>query len=257
MTSTVANLPQLAPWWAGNTRLTNLSGRLRGAHIVHAGLIVLWAGSMTLFKISHYDLSQPMFQQGLILLPHLATLGFGVGTNGPIVDTQTYLAIGVIHLISSAVLGAGGIYDASLHQVRLISEPTLNPVTIFSYLVGLDCGVWTPIGMASVSSLEDIIGGHLWIGAILLGGGAWHILVAPMNWAVKILRIEADAILSYSLGGLAFMALVSCALVGFNTTAFPVEFYGIDRTSAAASQFFLAITALGGHLCHAYRARMA
>jgi photosystem II CP43 chlorophyll apoprotein len=111
--------------------------------------------------------------------------------------------------------------------------------------------------MASVNNLEDIIGGHLWIGAILLGGGAWHILVAPTNWAVKILRIESDAILSYSLGGLAFMALVSGAFVGFNTTAFPVEFYGVDRTSAAASQFFLALTALVGHLWHTYRARMA
>jgi Photosystem II protein len=56
--------------------------------------------------------------------------------------------------------------------------------------------------VASVSSLEDIIGGHLWIGVILLGGGAWHILVTPKAWAVKMLRIEADAILSYSLGGL-------------------------------------------------------
>jgi photosystem II CP43 chlorophyll apoprotein len=116
-----------------------------------------------------------------------------------------------------------------------------------------------------VNSLEDIIGGHLWIGLILLGGGAWHILVTPKAWVVKILRIEADAILSYSLGGLVFMALVSCAFVGFNTTAFPVEFYGIvgkastvwNRFAPAASQFFLAITALIGHLWHAYRARMA
>ena len=112
------------------------------------------------------------------------------------------------------------------------------------------------MGMASVSSLEDIIGGHLWIGFILLIGGAWHILVAPKQWTTKLLRVEADAILSYSLGGLALMALVSCAFVGFNTTAFPVEFYGVDRSQAAASQFFLAITALVGHLWHAYRARM-
>ncbi|AFY93370.1 hypothetical protein Cha6605_2292 [Chamaesiphon minutus PCC 6605] len=30
------------------------------------------------------------------------------------------------------------------------------------------------------------------------------------------------------MGSLAFMALVSCAFVGLNTTAFPVKFYGID-----------------------------
>jgi flavodoxin I len=45
------------------------------------------------------------------------------------------------------------------------------------------------MGMASVSSLEDIIGGHIWIGFILLIGGAWHILVIPKTWATKLLRI--------------------------------------------------------------------
>jgi photosystem II CP43 chlorophyll apoprotein len=305
--------PKLA-WLIGNSKLVNLSGQLLGAHIAHAGLIMFWAGTTAISEALRFQPDLPFAEQGFILLPHLATLGWGVGAEGKIVDTYPYFVIGMLHLAASAVLGAGGlyhvfrapanlqdgagrvakfhyewndpkklgfilghhliflgfgalalagkamwwggIYDSALHQVRVISEPTLNPVTIFSYLGGLNHGVWTPMGMASVNSLEDIIGGHLWIGAILLGGGAWHILVAPTSWAVKILRIEADAILSYSLGGLAFMALVSCAFVGFNTTAFPVEFYGIDRTPAAVSQFFLALIALVGHLWHAYRARM-
>ena len=28
------------PWWAGNARLTDLSGRLLGAHVAHGGLII-------------------------------------------------------------------------------------------------------------------------------------------------------------------------------------------------------------------------
>lgn len=101
-----------APWWAGNFRLTNLSGRLLGAHVVHAGLIVLWAGAMTLFELEHFNPAKPMSEQGLILLPHLADRGWGVSADGAVVDTYPYFVVGVLHLISSAFLGFGGVFHA-------------------------------------------------------------------------------------------------------------------------------------------------
>ncbi|NES81047.1 MAG: chlorophyll a/b binding light-harvesting protein, partial [Moorea sp. SIO2B7] len=106
-------------WWSGNFRFVNLSGKLLGAHLAHAGLIVLWAGAMTLFELSQFNPDLPMYNQGLILLPHLATLGFGIGANGEVIDTYPYLVIGMLHLVSSAVLGAGGIYHAVLGPDRL------------------------------------------------------------------------------------------------------------------------------------------
>ena len=62
-------------WWAGNARLVNLSGQLLGAHVSHGGLQVLWAGSMCLFEVNHLRSDKPLYEQGCILLPHLALLG--------------------------------------------------------------------------------------------------------------------------------------------------------------------------------------
>jgi photosystem II CP43 chlorophyll apoprotein len=43
----------------------NLSGKLLGAHVAHAGLIVFWAEAMNLFEfeVAHFV---PMYEQGLI-----------------------------------------------------------------------------------------------------------------------------------------------------------------------------------------------
>ena len=68
-----------APLLAGNMTFVDQSGKLLGAHIAHAGLIVFWAGAMTLFELSRYNSALPMYEQNLILLPHLATLGIGIG----------------------------------------------------------------------------------------------------------------------------------------------------------------------------------
>ena len=301
-------------WLIGNARLIDLSGQLLGAHVAHAGLIMFWAGATTISEVTRFVPGIPMYEQKMTLLPHLATLGWGVGAGGEIINTYPYFVIGILHLVASAVLGAGGlfhvfrgpeilyssggqvakfhyewndpqklglilghhlivlgfgafllvlkamffggIYDTHLGDVRLISNPTLDPVKIFSYLVGLKDGDWTLLGMASVDNLEDVIGGHIWIGLILIFGGIWHILVPPFTWVRKILPIDnGEEILSYSLLGLALMGFISAVFVGYNETVYPKEFYGDDRDVLATIQCFLGILALAGYFWHYWRYR--
>ncbi len=301
-----------APLLAGNAQFVNLSGKLLGAHVAHAGLIVLWAGAMTLFELSRFNPAQPMYEQNLILLPHLATLGFGVGGGGQIVDLYPYYAIAMLHLISSAVLGAGGLYHAVLgpaileakgfgydwkdgnkmtsilgihlvmlglgalllvlratqfggiydpltDQVRLI-QPNLNPARIFGYLFGLGPKGWTITGMASVNNLEDVIGGHVWVAMLCIGGGIYHIVSKPLDWAQRALIWSSEAYLSYSLGALAIAGFSVACFVSVNDIAYPSIFYGpINgspvRAALASVHAALGFLALVGHLWHAYQAR--
>ena len=57
-------------WWSGNARLINVSGKLLGAHVAHAGLMVFWAGAMVLFEVSHFVPEKPLYEQGFILIQH-------------------------------------------------------------------------------------------------------------------------------------------------------------------------------------------
>ncbi|MEL6398582.1 MAG: chlorophyll a/b binding light-harvesting protein [Cyanobacteria bacterium J06607_6] len=306
-------------WWAGNFRFVDLSGKLLGAHIAHAGLIVLWAGAMTLFELSRFNPGLPMSDQGLILLPHLATLGIGVGANGVIVDTYPYFVIGVVHLVSSAVLGAGGVYhavlgpekldpkgfgyswadrrkmttilgihlvllgvgalllvikaafvgglyDPAIADVRLVTQPTFNPLRIFGYVVGITPDGWTLQGMAAVNNLEDVVGGHVWIGAICILGGIWHIQTEPTKWAQGLFVWSGEAYLAYSQAAIAYMGFFAAYFVWVNSTVYPEVFYGpvatttVDgvitpRTWLMLFQAIFASLLLAGHFWHGLRSR--
>ena len=247
------------------------------------------------------------------------------GDGGQIIDTYPYFVVGVLHLVSSAVLGAGGLYhsllgpdvlqedktfnrtfagffgydwkdaekmtsiigihltflgigafllvfkamfwgglfDPAVGHVRVISDPTINPGRIFGYLFGASGSE----GMAAVDNLEDVVGGHFWVGVLCILGGLWHMATKPFNWARKILIYSGEAYLSYSLGAIAYMGLLAAYFVTVNDTVYPEVFYGpvggtatgeaTARTWLAMFHFVLAIIFICGHVWHAIRARGA
>ena len=114
---------------------------------------------MTLFELSRFNPDLPMYEQNLILLPHLATLGLGIGENGQVISTYPYYLIGMLHLISSAVLGAGGIYHA-----------VLGPAILDEEGFGYD---WQ-----DGNKMTSILGIHL----VLLGIGAALLVLKATQW---------------------------------------------------------------------------
>ena len=295
--------------------------------MAHAGLMFFWAGAFTLWELSRYDPSQPMGHQALILLPHLATLGIGVGDGGVIVDTSNYIEFSAFHLIASAVVASGGM----LHSVLLPGDlgqaegrakkfdfdwkdPKKLTFILGHHLMFLGLGnVWfveyakyhgiwdTSIGAVrsvqanvdfgmvwnyqgtflNISSLEDVMGGHVFLAFLMLGGGIFHIVTGPFGTYDKAKGSEllsGEAILSYSLAGVSYMGFVAAFWCAVNTTVYPVEFYGetlklsfdfspyfSDTVSLADNghtarawlsnaHLYLGFFYLQGHLWHALRA---
>mmetsp|Transcript_37718 Transcript_37718/g.85077 ORF Transcript_37718/g.85077 Transcript_37718/m.85077 type:complete len:464 (-) Transcript_37718:15-1406(-) len=285
-------------WWSGNARFIELSGKFLGAHVAHAALIMFWSGSMALFELSHFVPEKPLYEQGFILLPHLATLAFSVGPGGEITDVYSYFVIGVLHLISSGVLGLGGIYHAifgperleettygfifgyqwqdrfritailGAHlgtlglaslllfvkavylgglydtwasgggDVRLIKDTcvTLNPYVLGRYLVRAPFGSegW----IISINNMEDLVGGHYWVGVYLIIGGVWHVQTRPFGVIVRGFTWSGEAYLSYSLSALALCGFVAATYSWYNNTAYPSEFYGPTGPEASQAQGF-------------------
>lgn len=213
------------PWWAGNARLKDTSGKLLGAHVAHAGLIVFWAGATTLFEF---------------------------------------------FLVLKAMF-FGGLYDSAIADVRVISNPNLNPGIIFGYLFGAVGKNW----IVGVNNLEDLVGGHFWVGIILMLGGLWHVNTKPFPWTKNLFVWSGEAYLSYSLGALALMGFIASYFCAVNTMVYPEIFYGSplsikldifpyfssnnsdllsSRIWLANAHFWLAFFFLQGHIFHALKA---
>jgi len=74
---------------------------------------------MTLFEVSHFVFQKPLYEQGAILLPHMATLAIGLAPGGDVRYTFPFFCVGSLHLIASGVLALGGLFHSILGPANL------------------------------------------------------------------------------------------------------------------------------------------
>jgi photosystem II CP43 chlorophyll apoprotein len=120
--------------------------------------------------------------------------------------------------------------------------------------------------MAAVNKLEDVVGGHLWVGILCIWGGIWHIRTQPTQWAKSLFVWSGEAYLSYSQAALSYMGFFAAYFVWVNDTVYPSSFYGpvgtpmveggiTPRTWLTLFHVIVASLLLAGHFWHALRAR--
>ncbi len=162
-----------------------------------------------------------------------------------------------------------GIYDPAIGAVRQV-EYNLNLTNIWNH----------QFDFLAIDSLEDVLGGHAFLAFLEITGGAFHIATKQVGEYTKFKGaglLSAEAILSWSLAGIGWMAVVAAFWSATNTTVYPVEWFGeplalkfgispywvdtVDLGSAHTSRAWLAnvhyyfgFFFIQGHLWHALRA---
>jgi len=316
-------------WYAGNSGVVGRSGKFIAAHAAHAGLMMFWAGAFGLFELARYDASIPMGAQKAIVLPHLAGIGIGGVENGVITEPYGIVVICTLHLIFSAVLGAGGLLHSNKFagdlgdypenskpqkfdfewdnpdkltfilghhliilgfavillvewaRVHGVYDPAIGAVRQVEYDLNL-AEIWNhQTDFLLIDDLEDVMGGHAFLAFVLITGGAWHIATKQVGEYTKFKGkglLSAEAVLSWSLAGIGWMAIIAAFWSASNTTVYPVEFFGeplelkfsispywvdtvdlpdgefTSRAWLANVHYYFGFFFIQGHLWHALRA---
>lgn len=161
------------PWYRVHTVVLNDPGRLIAVHMMHTALVAGWAGSMALYELAIFDPSDPilnpMWRQGMFVLPFMARLGVTGSWGGWSVTGDTgvdpgfwsFEGVATAHIILSGMLFLAAVWhwvfwDLELFRDPRTGEPALDLPKMFGihlFLSGLLCfgfgafhltGLWGP-----------------------------------------------------------------------------------------------------------------
>jgi len=133
------------------------------------------------------------------------------------------------HLI---FLGVANIQFVEWARIHGIYDPALDAVRQVNYNLDLSM-IWErQVDFLGIDSLEDVMGGHAFLAFLMISGGALHIAQQTGQWTkykgAGIL--SAESVLSFSLAGIGWMAIVAAFWCATNTTVYPEAFYGEPLT---------------------------
>ena len=191
-------------WWSGNARLINLSGKLLGAHVAHAGLIVFWAGAMTLFEVAHFVPEKPMYEQGFILLPHLATQGWGVGAGGDVLNLDAALAAGATAVLTSP------------NAAALANEGTT--IAVNNRLLVINSNALATTGYDTADELVALLAdGGAFDAVDVAASNTSYLLIAANDGTTALLwRVTSDGTAGITAAELALEATITIAVDGID-----------------------------------------
>jgi photosystem II CP43 chlorophyll apoprotein len=203
------------------------------AHVLSAGFLGLGGVYHSVFGPSQLENTDFAFIFGLSFSDRFrvsAILGAHLG----------FLGLGSLGLFLKS-LYFGGLYDTWASgggDIRVLSEAslTLNPFTLGRYLFRAPFGSegW----IISVNALEDIVGGHFFLGIFLIFGALWHLQTRPFGPCIRAFTWTGEAYLAYSLSAISLMGFIAAVFSWYNNTAYPSEFFGPTGPEASGAQAF-------------------
>ncbi len=164
------------PWYRVHTVVLNDPGRLIAVHLMHTALTAGWAGSMAIYELSIYDPSDaalnPMWRQGMFVLPFMARLGVvdswrGWNVMGDLVTEHgfwTFETVAITHIVLAGLLFLAACWHWVYWDLDLFKDPKTG---------------------SPLLDLPRIFGIHLLLAGVLcFGFGAFHLtgIFGPGMW---------------------------------------------------------------------------
>ncbi len=164
------------PWYRVHTVVLNDPGRLISVHLMHTALVAGWAGSMALYELAIFDPSDavlnPMWRQGMFVLPFMARLGVTGSWRGWSVTGETgvdpgfwsFEGVAAAHIVLSGLLFLAAVWHWVYWDLELFTDPRTGEPAL---------------------DLPKMFGIHLFLSGLLcFGFGAFHLtgLWGPGMW---------------------------------------------------------------------------